>query len=325
MVNANSIRHRWRLLRAGPLKLDGGGMFGLIPRPLWTKRVTPDELGRIPLAHNCLLLETIESSETKQPRKILIETGSGNKFDAAARAMYGLTDRSITGALWDADCNPEAVNDVILSHLHFDHAGGVTRLPMEGETPDWKSETFPTGVMLTFPRATIHVQSREWEDALINRSVMTRTYLQENLLPIREQLHLLKSPPPFPKGYLPRRDEEPANPLAAREREIIPGVFGALVPGHTWGQQFVRFTDERDRTVVFAADVMPTVHHIGSAYNLAYDVEPFISTVTRRWFLRAAMENDWLLVLDHEPGIPLWRVRDDGKGWFKLVEEKQES
>ena len=144
MPPANPTRYRWRLLRAGPLKLDGGGMFGLIPRPLWTRWVIPDELGRIPLAHNCLLLEKVDPASAS-PRRVLIETGSGNKFDAAGRAMYGLGDRSIIQALWEADCNPGQVDDVILSHLHFDHAGGVTRAAQEGETPDWKGDAYPPG------------------------------------------------------------------------------------------------------------------------------------------------------------------------------------
>jgi len=96
-------------------------------------------------------------------------------------------------------------------------------------------------------------------------------------------------------------------------------VFVFLVPGHTWGQQAVLFTDDRGRTVVFTPDVMPSVWHVGAAYNLAYDVEPYVSMVTRRWFLQAAVENGWVLHLDHEPGNPLQRAEYDGKGWFKLV------
>ena len=90
---------------------------------------------------------------------------------------------------------------MIVTHLHFDHAGGLTRRLQPGESPDAQS------AKRTFPNATIHVQRREWEDALINRSVMTRTYLPENLEPIRRQLRLLDSPPPFPPGHLPQRDE----------------------------------------------------------------------------------------------------------------------
>ena len=103
--------------------------------------------------------------------------------------------------------------------------------------------------------------------------------------------------------------------------EVLPGIFVFLVPGHTWGQQAVLFTDDQGRTVVFTPDVMPTVDHLGAAYSLAYDVEPYITMVTKRWFLAAAAKNDWLLVLDHEVKTPIVRVRPDGKGWYLLVPE----
>jgi glyoxylase-like metal-dependent hydrolase (beta-lactamase superfamily II) len=99
---------------------------------------------------------------------------------------------------------------------------------------------------------------------------------------------------------------------------VLPGIRVFNVPGHTWGQQAVRFADDRGRQVVFAPDVLPTAAHAGAAYNMAYDVEPFISTVTRGWFLKEAVENDWLLVLDHEAHQPLQRAERDGKGWYRL-------
>ena len=176
-----------------------------------------------------------------------------------------------------------------------------------------------SSISRTFSNATVYVQRREWEDALANRSTMTRTYLRENLQPIREQLRLVNSPPPFPVGHLPDRNESPPAPLEQRLTNILPGIDVFIVPGHTWGQQAVRFTDERGRTIVFSPDIIPTAAHVGAAYNMAYDVEPYISTVTRRWFLQAAAANDWLLVLDHEPGEPRRRARADGKGWFELV------
>jgi glyoxylase-like metal-dependent hydrolase (beta-lactamase superfamily II) len=107
-----------------------------------------------------------------------------------------------------------------------------------------------------------------------------------------------------------------------RRTEIAPGVYVFLTPGHTWGQQAVLFTDDRGRTIVFTPDMMPTVWHVGAAYNLAYDVEPYTSMITRRWFLDEAATNNWLLLLDHEPGHPLQRVEPDGRGWWRLVPEQ---
>jgi len=150
---------------------------------------------------------------------------------------------------------------------------------------------------------------------------MTRTYLTDHLGPIRDHLHLIDSPEPFEPGTRPDRSKLPATSVAERETEVVPGIHVLRVPGHTWGQHAIRFTDDRDRTVVFTPDLMPTVHHVSPAYSLAYDVEPYVTVVTKNWFLKAAAEQDWLLVLDHEPGNPVVRVRPDGKGWFQLHPE----
>lgn len=298
-------------------------MFGLVPRVVWSRSVTPDDRGRIEVQHNCLLLE--RSGGGPGPKLVLIETGSGDKLDAKSRDIFALEDRSIIDALHEADCRPEDIGAAIVSHLHFDHAGGLTRLARPGEKPDaiaQGSSGAEHGVKLTFPSAAIYAQSREWDDALANRSVMTRTYFRDHLEPIRDRLEPTDSPLPFTPGAIVERDESPESRLAARETEVAPGITVFLVPGHTWGQQAVKFTDVHGRTVVFTPDVMPTVNHIGAAYSLGYDVEPYTSMVSRRWFLDEAARGNWLLVLDHEPGNPCQRVRGNGKGWFELVAEE---
>jgi glyoxylase-like metal-dependent hydrolase (beta-lactamase superfamily II) len=312
-------RYRWRLLRAGPILLDGGGMFGLIPRVVWTRAMPPDDANRIRLSHNCLLLE-------RDGKLTIIETGSGNKLGPKMRKIFGLSDYWLGNALREAGCAPEAVENVIVTHLHFDHAGGLTRAALPDEVPDWirpadGSDDAPR-VMRSFPNARIIAQRQEWEDALVNRSVMTRTYYRDHLEPIRDQLKLIDSPPPFPMGHLPNRDELPRTSVIDRQTEVLPGIFVFLTPGHTWGQQAVRFVDERGRNVVFVPDVMPTAHHLGPAYNLAYDVEPYTSMCTRHWLLEEAVGNDWLLVLNHEPVNPLQRVRRDDRGWYALLPEE---
>jgi glyoxylase-like metal-dependent hydrolase (beta-lactamase superfamily II) len=341
--------YSWRLLRAARFKLDAGSMFGLVPRVVWMRSVPVDDRGRMQVQHNCLLLErsgtplrgvtsegTPVAPDTARravpppplldPKLLLIETGSGDKMDPRSRDIFELENRSITDALHEADCRPEDLGAVAVTHLHFDHAGGLTRLAQPGETPDWTgpgSGPADHGVKLTFPNAAIFTQAREWDDALANRSVMTRTYFRDHLEPIRERLRLLDSPRPFPIGAVVDRDAEPLAPVALRETPIAPGVSVFLVPGHTWGQQAIKFTDTKGRTVVFTPDVMPTVHHLGAAYSLGYDVEPYTSMVSRRWFLEEAARNNWLLVLDHEPGNPICRVRENmKKGWFDLVPDE---
>jgi glyoxylase-like metal-dependent hydrolase (beta-lactamase superfamily II) len=312
------------MLRAGPIKLDGGGMFGLIPRIVWSKSITPDDRHRITLSHNCLLLT--RTDEHGKTHRILIETGSGDKLDPKMRDIFGITDYTIIEALRDAQCQCEEIDHVIVSHLHFDHAGGLTRRVRAGETPDW-TDHHGIGVKLTFPNARVISQKQEWHDALANNSVMTRTYYRDHLDPIRKQIELVDSPSPFANrkptappwdSSHPNKDALPNNSVLHRLTPVLPGISVFRVPGHTWGQQAILFTDNQNRTIIFTPDILPTIHHVGAAYNLAYDVEPYISTLTRRWFLEEAVTNDWLLYLDHEPANPLVRVKSDGKGWYKL-------
>jgi glyoxylase-like metal-dependent hydrolase (beta-lactamase superfamily II) len=294
-------------------------MFGVVPKVVWSRALQADERNRITLHHNCLLLHRVDLPDSKP---IVIETGTGDKADARMRDIFGLEDRAVSDAVEETGSRCEDVEHVIVTHLHFDHAGGLTRRVREGESADWIDPKDPSSrVKLTFPNARIIVQKREWADAIANNSVMTRTYFRDHLEPIRDHLHLVESPPPFEPGHVPQRDELPRSSVESRMTEVLPGIRVFLVPGHTWGQQAVAFTDDQDQTVVFTPDVMPTVHHVGAAYNLGYDVEPYTSMITRRWFLQAAVENDWLLVLDHEPGNPRQRVEVDGKGWFRLLPE----
>lgn len=325
------VTYSWTLLRAGEFRLDGGSMFGLIPRVVWSRTVPPDERGRIAVQHNCLLLERRGDAPPEAPgapKLVLIEVGTGDKLDDKSRDIFAMGNRSITDALQEVNCRAEDIGAVVTTHLHFDHSGGLTRRCRAGEKPDWTGPASGMagarpdhGVKLTFPNAPIYTQLREWNDALANKSVMTRTYFRDHLEPIAERVKLVDSPRPFPTGYAPGRDELPMVPCYNRLTPLpgVPGVGVFLAPGHTWGQQAITFTDAKGRTVVFTPDVMPTVNHLGAAYSLGYDVEPYTSMVSRRWFLSEAADNGWLLVLDHEPGNPVQTVRRNEKGWFDLV------
>lgn len=320
---AEKVQYDWTLLRAGQFLLDGGGMFGIIPRTVWSRTVETDERHRIKLCHNAILLRG-------GGRTILIEAGTGDKLDAKMGDIFGLDGRTIEHAVQDAGVDCADVNTAVVTHLHFDHAGGLTRRARGGETPDWvagKGEASgdQNELCFTFPNAEVITQKQEWNDAIANDAVMTRTYYRDHLLPLeipldgdRPRLRQIESPIPFPHDQRPHRGDLPTSPVRNRRTEVVPGLFVFLVPGHTWGQQAVMFEDTVGRTVVFTPDVMPTTHHLGAAYSLGYDVEPYTSMLSKRWLLTEAADAGWHLVLDHEPGDPVCRVHRGDRGWFEL-------
>ncbi|MFK7883026.1 MAG: MBL fold metallo-hydrolase [Phycisphaerales bacterium] len=329
--------YRWQVLRAGTFLLDGGGMFGVIPKVVWSRSVQADDKNRIQVSHNCLLLESCENDPALgRPRRILIEAGTGDKLDEKMSKIFGLDGRTIEKAVIEAGVHPNEIDQTIVTHLHFDHAGGLTRRVRNDESPHWEinKEGVASGdakaIRFTFPNAELVVQRREWVDARNNDSVMTKTYYRDHILPFedesltlpdgRQRLRPIDSPRPFPLNRKPSRDELPKTSVDDRTTEVAPGVGVFLVPGHTWGQQGVRFRDTDGNEIVFTPDLMPTRHHVGQAYSLSYDVEPFTAMVTKNWFLKEAAEKNWLLVLDHEPGDPLCRVRANDHGWYDLVD-----
>jgi glyoxylase-like metal-dependent hydrolase (beta-lactamase superfamily II) len=261
--------HPWKvtLLRAGGFRLDGGGMFGLIPKTIWSTWAPADELNRIELNCNCLVLD--DGSQ-----RVLVETGFGSKWSAKDRGIYSLENRTVIDALAEHDLRPKDITHVIVTHLHFDHAAGLTQ----------GTDAAPT---LSFPNATIIVQQREWEDALANRSTMTRTYLRSHLDPIRDRIRPVDGP-----------------------TEVLPGIAVRPLAGHTWGQQGV-FIRTPDNVTVFPADLIPTANHIHLAANMGYDILPYENMLNKRDLLAEAADQGWTLVLDHDPRTPIVRVVRD--------------
>lgn len=152
----------WTVVDSGRFRLDGGSMFGVVPKALWSKLVTPDKQNRIPEACNCVLLE-------RENERVLIETGYGDGWNDKEKDVFAMNGCTIRSALQQLQVDPESITNVILSHLHFDHAAGVTLLP----------------------NATVVVQRQEWEDANANRSTMSRTYLPRVLDSIRDRVELI--------------------------------------------------------------------------------------------------------------------------------------
>ncbi len=267
------------LFDGGELWLDGGAMFGIIPKPLWSKRVEVDEANRIPLAMTCFLVESGD-------RRILVETGSGviDKYDDRERAFFRLGDYWILDSLQAAGVERESIDTVILTHLHFDHAGG-------GTLPDGRGGCVPT-----FPNARYVVQRGEWDDAVNGHFVMNGTYRSENLAPL-ERAEVLS--------------------WVDGETEIVPGVSVTPMPGHTRHQQGVVFTSG-DCRAILPADLMPTAAHVGLRYNMAYDLLPYKNMENKKRLLDEAMKKRFTLLLGQDPGRTAWTVGHDARGRFSL-------
>jgi len=262
--------YEWKVLRAGAFRLDGGSMFGIVPKALWARMVEPDDANRIPLQTNCLLLDDGSN-------RVLIETGYGGKWAPKDRSIFALEDRTVVDALREVGVDAAAIDVVIVTHLHFDHAGGLTHLGSGGEP------------VPSFPNARIVVQKTEWADALANKSTMTKTYLRSHLDPVAEQVRTVEG-----------------------ETEVMPGLTVWPMPGHTWGQQAVRFATAGG-TVCFPGDVIPTANHAGPAFNMGYDMLPYRNMLSKQALLARAEAEGWTIVLDHEPGAPAVRVTRDGE------------
>lgn len=267
-------RFRLHALEAGLQRLDGGAMFGVVPKPLWEKRIPADERNRIPLALRCLLVETPDAL-------VLIDNGVGNKEDEKFRGIYGIenegTPTRLEDAIRDAGFSPDDVDIVIDTHLHFDHAGGNTFRDDEGE------------VRLAFPRARYIVRRGEWEYAHSRNERIRASYLPHNFEPVERA------------GRLELIDGEP---------EIVPGVTLLHTPGHTPHHQSVLLRSEGE-SACFLADVIPTSAHLPLPWIMGYDVEPLVTLESKRTILERARREEWLLIFEHDPTVA-WGRLDPG-------------
>jgi glyoxylase-like metal-dependent hydrolase (beta-lactamase superfamily II) len=272
------------LLDGGHLWLDGGAMFGIIPKPLWAKATEVDEQNRIPLAMTCLLVESAG-------KRILVETGAGpkQKYGEKEQGFFRFADHWLLDSFQAAGLDRESIDFVIPTHLHFDHAGG-------GTMPDDRGGYTPT-----FPRARYIVQRGEWEDALAGYAVMSTTYRKENLAPLEEA------------GVLS---------LLNGEAEIVPGVRVLPLPGHTRYQQGI-IIEGGDARVAQPGDMMPTSAHAGIRYNMAYDLLPYENMRNKERLLNEALRGGWRLLLGQDPREAVWQVQSDGRGGISLTGVQQ--
>lgn len=275
-------RFKLHVLEAGGQRLDGGAMFGVVPKPLWQKRIPADERNRIPLAMRCLLVETGDAL-------VLIDNGAGNKESEKFLDIYGIENAGqpsrLEDALRAAGFAPDDIDIVIDTHLHFDHAGGNTHVSEDGE------------VHLSFPRARYVVQRGEWEYAHWRNERVQASYLPHNYDPVNDAGRF-----DFVDGPAP----------------IVPGMRVLPTPGHTPHHQSVVITSEGE-SAIFLADVMPTSAHVPLPWIMAYDVEPLVTLESKRSLVAQARAEHWLLVFEHDPAVAWGYLTDEDRPTLQPV------
>ncbi len=262
-------------LEGGLQHLDGGAMFGIVPKVLWARRAPPDDRNRIPLALRCLLIEHDDGL-------VLIDTGIGNKENSKFVDIYGVDNAGRDGrtkledALRELGHTPDDIRWVINTHLHFDHAGGDNWIDPSGK------------IGLAFPKARYVVQKGELDFAQHTNERTAGSYLPHNFQGV-----------PFQ--------------LIDGEVEILPGIWGLPTPGHVPFHQSILIESGGEKAC-FVADVVPTAAHLPLPWIMGYDLQPLVTLETRRHLYQRAEAEQWLLIFEHDPAIVSGRLGTEGKG-----------
>jgi glyoxylase-like metal-dependent hydrolase (beta-lactamase superfamily II) len=262
----------FHMVCAGHVRLDGGAMFGVIPRTLWEKKIPPDARNRITLAMNCLLIHA-------GGKRILVETGAGDKWDPKLRDIYAIEPSRLVDGLREYDLRPEDIDVVVNTHLHFDHCGG--------NTIEEKGKILPA-----FPNARYVVQRGEFEHAKNPTERDRASYFDENYVPVESA------------GMVS---------LLEGDHTIVPGVELIVVPGHTKHMQCVKLTGG-GKTAFFFADLIPTTAHLPLPWIMSYDLYPMTTLENKKRWVPQVIREGWLALFGHDPKIPAAYLRErDGK------------
>lgn len=268
--------YRVEIIPDTEFRLDGGAMFGVVPRTLWSTVFPPDDHNRIRMNMNCVYIEG-------NGERILIETGIGEKWSPKHREIYGITrERSLADSLRTiARVEPEDITIVINTHLHFDHAGGNTRVGEGGK------------VEISFLNATYIVKRGEYDYALHANERTAASYFDRNYAPL-----------------------EAADKIewVTREKAIVKGIRVVPTPGHTPFHQSVLIESGGERAF-YLGDLCPTHAHLPLPWIMGYDVEPLVTLETKRRILKQAVDENWLLIFEHDATVAWGRVEHDGKAY----------
>jgi glyoxylase-like metal-dependent hydrolase (beta-lactamase superfamily II) len=265
-------------IEAGNFKLDGGAMFGVVPKTLWERTNPSDDKNRIEMASRCLLVE-------EGKRLILIDTGMGNKQGDSFFRHYGLWgDYSLVSSLALAGFHPDDITDVFFTHLHFDHCGGAVNKNNTGK------------LVPAFKNAYYWVHKSHWEWATFPNAREKASFLPDNILPLEQsgQLKFIEDPGPFIK--------ETPFPFSIQ-----------LIDGHT-EKQMLPLIEYQGEKILYAADLVPTVGHIPIPYIMGYDTRPLLTLKEKEQILRNSFEKEVLLFLQHDPHHQLISLQNTEKG-----------
>jgi len=264
-----------QLFNISNFRVDGGAMFGVIPKVLWSRVYPADERNLIVLTLRSLIIETGK-------HVILVDTGWGDKQDEKFFRHTGLHGgEGLAGGLERLGYKPEDITDVFLTHLHADHCGGGVKRSSDGK-----------GYELTFPRAAYHVSHAQWDWAVKNNPREEDAYPPENILPLKDSGRLN---------------------LVEAEGELFPGFSVRICNGHTPGLMIpvIKF---KKKTLVYTGDLIPTAAHIPLIWNMSYDIESLKTINEKYLILKEALENNYILVFQHDQHIECCTLEMSSKG-----------
>lgn len=262
-------------VQTGLFALDGGAMFGVVPKPLWEKTNVPDEKNRITLGGRCLILQS-------DSKKILIDTGIGGDWDEKFNGIYRVEESNlnIINALVAKNINPAEITDVILTHLHFDHTGGSTYFDGNKFVP-------------TFPNAKYYVQQEHFNWSKNPTEKDRASFIENRYMPLIEGgiLNLLNNQLQF--------DDE---------------IEFILINGHTFAQQMIKISDSSN-TLLYCGDLMPFAAHVPIPYVMGYDLQPMETMKEKKKILPLAAEENWKIFFEHDPETVAATIQNTGKGF----------
>jgi len=272
------------IVHAGFFKLDGGAMFGVVPRQLWTRLNPPDQNNMCTWAMRCLLIQTGD-------RKILVDTGIGDKQDERFQAHFEPHgDETLLGSIGELGFRAEEITDVLLTHFHFDHVGGAVRYNEKGQ------------LQPTFPNATYWSNEVHYNWAYHPNMREKASFLKENFVPLREQGRL---------QFIDVQDDDV---------EWLPGIKVRHLYGHTEAMM-MPIIEIGERRVVYCADLLPSPYHIRLPYIMAYDVRPLHTLAEKERLLPEVDNEQTLCFFEHAPRIESGRIGKDEKGRYALLQE----